>query len=69
MKLREESVDYHDRGTELQGLLVSDDHGAKRPGMLVVHGAAGLDDHAKGRARQLAQLGVVAFARDMYASA
>jgi dienelactone hydrolase len=34
--------------------------------MLVVHGGAGLDEHAKGRARQLARLGVVALACDMY---
>lgn len=66
MSLREQSVEYHDGDTELRGLLVSDDHGAKRPGMLVVHGGAGLDDHAKGRARQLARLGLVALACDMY---
>lgn len=66
MSLREESVEYRDGDTELRGLLVSDDHGGTRPGVLVVHGGAGLDEHAKGRARQLAQLGVVAFACDMY---
>jgi len=38
----------------------------RRPGILVVHGGAGLDDHAKGRASNLAELGFVAFACDMY---
>jgi dienelactone hydrolase len=66
VSLREESVEYRDGDTELRGLLVSDDHAGERPGMLVVHGGAGLDDHAKGRARQLAALGLVVFACDMY---
>jgi len=66
MNLSEESVDYHDGNTELRGLLVSAEHRDKRPGMLVVHGGAGLDEHAKRRARQLAELGLVAFACDMY---
>src|ERR1700759_4945327 len=66
MNLREESVEYQDADVELRGLLVSDDHGDKRPGMLVVHGGAGLDDHARGRARQLAELGLLVFACDMY---
>ena len=38
----------------------------KRPGILVIHGGAGLDDHAKAQARRLANLGYVAFACDMY---
>jgi Dienelactone hydrolase family len=66
MKLNEETVDYRDGETELSGLLVWDDSELARPGILVVHGGAGLDDHAKGRARQLANLGLVAFACDMY---
>ena len=32
----------------------------------MVHGGAGLDAHAKGRAKRLAELGFVAFACDMY---
>ena len=66
MKLKEEAVDYRDGDTELSGLLVCDYRELARPGILVVHGGAGLDDHAKGRARQLADLGLVAFACDMY---
>ena len=66
MSLTEESVEYLDGDVELRGFLVVDDHAGERPGMLAVHGGAGLDDHARGRARQLAQLGLVVFACDMY---
>jgi dienelactone hydrolase len=66
MKLKEEVIAYRDGDVELSGLLVWDGDELPRPGVLVVHGGAGLDDHAKGRARQLAELGLVAFACDMY---
>ena len=39
---------------------------ASGPGVLVVHEWWGLDDYAKGRAKQLAGMGYVAFACDMY---
>jgi dienelactone hydrolase len=38
----------------------------RRPGILVVHGGAGLDEHAKSQAARLAELGFVTFACDMY---
>ena len=44
----------------------ADGRRGRRPGVLVVHGGAGLDDHARGRARRMAGLGYVAFACDMY---
>jgi dienelactone hydrolase len=50
----------------LSGLLVWDGDELAHPGILVVHGGAGLDDHSKSRARQLAELGLVVFACDMY---
>ena len=60
-------IPYQDGDTPLTGFLVWDGaRGDKRPGILVVHGGAGLDDHAKERARRLAGLGFVAFACDMY---
>jgi dienelactone hydrolase len=60
-------VPYNDGDTQLRGLLAWDaDSAGARPGILVVHGGAGLDDHAKGRARRLAELGYVVFACDMY---
>jgi dienelactone hydrolase len=67
--LKEEAIDYRDGAAELSGLLVRDGQEDARPGVLVVHGGAGLDDHAKRRARQLAELGLVVFACDMYGQA
>jgi len=67
MPIRTQAIRYRDGNTELTGLLAWDDAGAhQRPGILVVHGGAGLDDHAKGRARRLAELGFIVFACDMY---
>src|SRR5467141_2011467 len=62
-----QAIAYRDRDTELTGQLTWDaERGDKRPGILVVHGGAGLDSHAKGRAKRLAELGFVVFACDMY---
>lgn len=60
-------IEYDHDGTKLKGLLAYDDAGKdKRPGVLVFHEWWGLDDYAKGRAKQLAEMGYVAFAADMY---
>jgi dienelactone hydrolase len=67
MTLQEQPVGYKDGDTPLTGLLVrNDERHERRPGVLVVHGGAGLDEHARGRARILAALGYVVFACDMY---
>ncbi len=60
-------VEYQSGGVALEGYLAYDDAiEGKRPGVLVVHEWWGLNDYAKQRARQLAELGYVAFAADMY---
>jgi dienelactone hydrolase len=60
-------ISYSDGDVHLNGFLAWDAiRTERRPGVLVVHGGRGLDDHAKGRARQLAEFGFVAFACDMY---
>jgi dienelactone hydrolase len=52
---------------ECQGYLAWDDAvKGPRPGVLVLHEWWGLNDYARGRAEQLAKLGYVAFAADMY---
>ena len=62
-----ETVEYQDGDTILEGYLAYDDSSqAKRPGVLVAHEWMGLGDYAKRRAEQLAGLGYVAFAADMY---
>jgi dienelactone hydrolase len=60
-------VEYQQGGTTLEGYLAWDDSPqSKRPGVLVVHEWTGLGDYAKARARQLAEMGYVAFAADIY---
>jgi dienelactone hydrolase len=62
-----ELVRYQDGHVDLSGMFVWDDvQTEKRPGILVVHGGAGLDEHAKKQAKRLAELGYVVFACDMY---
>src|SRR6266436_4317699 len=62
-----QAIAYRDCDTELTGLLTWDaERGDKRPGILVVHGGAGLDSHAKGRAKRMAELGFDVFACDIY---
>lgn len=62
-----EEVEYEVHGTRLLGYLAYDDAIAgERPGVLVVHEWWGLNDYARQRARQLAELGYTAFAIDMY---
>ena len=67
MQIATKQTDYSDGDAELSGILFWDEsQNAKRPGILVVHGGAGLDDHAQNRAKHFAKLGYVAFACDMY---
>ena len=67
MQIATKPVTYKDADTTLNGIFFWDESLAtKRPGVLVIHGGAGLDDHAKNRARRFAELGYVAFACDMY---
>ena len=60
-------IDYEHNGTKLKGFLAFDDSiKAKQPGVLVFPEWWGLNDYAKIRAQQLAELGYVAFAADLY---
>lgn len=62
-----EMVEYAHGKTVLEGYLAYDDvMQGKRPGILVVHDWTGLRDYTKKRVEQLAGLGYVAFAIDMY---
>ena len=66
-EVRSTPVAYKDGGENLTGYLYWNDAvKGKRPGVLVVHEWWGLNDYAKSRAEQLAELGYVAFAVDMY---
>ena len=59
-------VRYFDGNQAFNGVFAWKDDADARPGILVIHGGAGLDDHARGRAQRLAAAGYVAFACDMY---
>ena len=65
--LQTQSVDYLQGQITLRGHLVYDDAvQGKRPAVIVVPEWWGLNDYAKRRASQLAEMGYVAFAADMY---
>jgi dienelactone hydrolase len=65
--LKEESITYVADGVTMKGFVVYDsDIKGKRPAILVVPEWWGLNDYPKNRARQLAALGYIALAVDMY---
>jgi dienelactone hydrolase len=67
MVTKTEALPYRDEEAALTGFLVSDDESAdERPGILVIHGGGGLDDHAEDQARRYAALGFVVLACDMF---
>ena len=66
-EVKTKAVSYTYDGTTFKGHLAWDDAvQGRRPGVLVVHEWWGLNDYARKRAEQLAGLGYVAFACDMY---
>jgi dienelactone hydrolase len=66
-KIKTEQVEYKAGDTTLQGFLAYDDSNTKpRPGILLIHDWMGVGDYAESRAKQLAELGYVAFAADIY---
>ena len=61
------SVEYTAGGDTLKGYIAYDDKfKEKRPGILVVHEWWGLNDYTKSRARQLAGLGYISMAVDLF---
>jgi dienelactone hydrolase len=66
-KLHTEVIEYKQGDTTLKGYLAYDTaHTGKRPGVLVVLEWWGLNDYTRSRSDQLAKLGYIAFAVDMY---
>jgi dienelactone hydrolase len=65
--IRTEVMDYRHGDTVLEGYLAYDDSiQGKRPGVVVVHEWWGINNYVRMRTEQLAKLGYVAFAIDMY---
>jgi dienelactone hydrolase len=66
-RLVTKTVEYRQGETTLEGYLAYDDSiKGKRPGVLVLHEWLGVGAYEKMRAEQLAALGYVAFAADIY---
>lgn len=64
---KEESITYEGDSTTMNGYIVYDENNKdKRPAVLVVHEWWGMNDYSKRRARELAALGYVAMAVDIY---
>lgn len=65
--IKTETIEYRQGDQVLEGYLAYDARmTGKRPGVLVIHEWTGLNDFIRGRVRQLAELGYVAFAADIY---
>jgi len=70
-EIKTETVVYKDGDVKLEGFMAYDSDlvglaDSKAPGVLVVHQWMGLTDYEKRRCRELAALGYVAFALDIY---
>ncbi len=66
-KIITKSVPYQSEGMKLEGYLAYDNAvNRKEPGVLVVHEWWGLNDSIRKRVDQLASMGYVAFALDLY---
>jgi len=66
-KFKEENITYNLDTVSMNGYVVYDENKeGKRPGVLVIHEWWGMNDYTKMRARELAKLGYIAMAIDMY---
>jgi dienelactone hydrolase len=65
--LHTQQIHYREGDADLTGeLVLGDTSSARRPGVIVIHGGAGLDLHARTQAARFANAGYLAFACDMY---
>lgn len=66
-KIKTQLIEYKDGETVLEGYLVYDENlKGKQPAVMVVHEWMGITDYTKSRCEQLAKMGYVAFAADIY---
>lgn len=69
VKLKEENITYTGDNATMNGYVVYNENSdKKRPAVLVVHEWWGMGDYVKRRARELAALGYIAMAIDIYGS-
>lgn len=66
-KMKEESIQYQSGDITMNGYIVYDEsQEGPRPAVFVIHEWWGMNEYAKSRARDLAKLGYVAMAIDLY---
>lgn len=66
MTRRLQPIEYSSDRVALTGYLAEPEGTNKVPGVLVAHESVGMNEHVKGRAENLAALGYMAFALDLY---
>lgn len=67
MSIKTRKIEYRDGDTLLEGYMAWDESSSdKRPGVLVSHAWRGRSEFEENKAEQLAELGYVGFALDMY---
>lgn len=64
--MQTQSIDYYDQDILLQGYCAAPDTAEKKPAVLIAHDWTGCNDFAREKAKQIAALGYVGFALDMY---
>ena len=66
-QIKTETVEYKDGSTTLKGFIAyKTEASQKMPAVIIVHEWWGLNDYPKMRAKQIAEMGYLAFAVDMY---
>jgi len=64
--LNTSTVSYEVEGKEMRGFLAYQNSDSPRPGIIIAHAWRGLDDFARQKAIELAEMGYVGFAADVY---
>ena len=65
--MKSDKISYFENSLELEGHLVHDDSTPeRRPAVLICHAILGQDDFARSKAEEMARLGYVGFAIDVY---
>lgn len=65
-KIISTSINYKDGDVNLKGFAASANSNGRKPAVIIIHEWWGNNEYSKSRARQIADLGYVAFALDMY---
>jgi dienelactone hydrolase len=67
MRIKEDNVSYTGDGVTMNGYVAYDESKeGPRPAVLVIHEWWGINDHVRQKAKQLAELGYIAMAIDLY---